>query len=588
MDAPDLTQFPKITLYLDAYDSQDKFISGLDLDNFRIFEDGIERIVNEVQLLEPGLHTIIALNLGATLSNRPNTSIPTRYEETIYSIASWLNSLQSDAINQYSLTSNEGVLVENAQEKSTFTYTLQNYKPNLFNFEPDLTSLSNALEVAAKPNLVSQSKQAILYITPLPLDQDLDKIATLQARALEIGVPINVWLVAPDTAANAPALQYLNQLATATGGKFLFYTEESQTPNPEDYLGRLRNIYRLRYTSTVSQSGSHTVRAIATYGNLSAETPEMQFSINLNLPTATLINLPPGIDREYMESPEGKILQPAVITLQAAISFPDGYERQLKASRLYVDGEIVAENNEEPFDYFGWQLEEYRYSGEHLVAVEVEDILGFRNISPPVAITINVASLYPEWLVSILKFINQGGWIPLVIVGVGSSIYVGLRLRRKRINSRAEQGFSETEHGFEDPILQNVPGLGSTVDTDYLSAQPTNPLIKNIRDAAPRLIWVGNSETGEFINDIVLENGETIIGSDSEQAGIVLPSLSVSPQHTLLMKSEQGSVKIADLGSESGTWVNYAPISSAGALLHNGDLVQIGKFVFRYKIGEII
>jgi pSer/pThr/pTyr-binding forkhead associated (FHA) protein len=46
-------------------------------------------------------------------------------------------------------------------------------------------------------------------------------------------------------------------------------------------------------------------------------------------------------------------------------------------------------------------------------------------------------------------------------------------------------------------------------------------------------------------------------------------------------------VTIADLGSETGTWVNYAPVSKAGILLHNGDLVQIGNLTFRYKIGSI-
>ncbi len=58
------------------------------------------------------------------------------------------------------------------------------------------------------------------------------------------------------------------------------------------------------------------------------------------------------------------------------------------------------------------------------------------------------------------------------------------------------------------------------------------------------------------------------------------------PQHALLVRSERGSVTLADLGSDSGTWVNYAPVSGAGVLLHNGDLVQIGSLTFRYKIGS--
>jgi pSer/pThr/pTyr-binding forkhead associated (FHA) protein len=66
---------------------------------------------------------------------------------------------------------------------------------------------------------------------------------------------------------------------------------------------------------------------------------------------------------------------------------------------------------------------------------------------------------------------------------------------------------------------------------------------------------------------------------------IVISSHSVSPKHAVLIRSEGGSVRLADLGSESGTWVNFAPVSSKGAILNHGDLVQIGKLSFRYQIG---
>jgi hypothetical protein len=432
--------------------------------------------------------------------------------------------------------------------------------------------------VAAKPSLIDQSKESILYITPLPLDNDLPEIAALQARAQQIGVPINVWLVAPETASNAPALQYLNDLATATGGKFFFYAEGTTAPNPEEYVGRMRHIYRLRYTSAVSQSGTHTVRIAVKYGNLTAETPDTEFSINLSLPTAALINLPNEVDRVYIKSPDGtKILTPSVITLQADISFPDGYERQLKASRLYVDGVVVVENTKEPFDYFGWKLDQYHFSGEHLVAVEVEDILGFRNISPPAHVIINVASPYPGWLVGLLKFINQGGWIPLLVAGAGGVVYAGLRFRRRLAAKKKERGLFEIEEGLQDPLLQDVPGLGSMIDTDYYSQQSKANTTNGARqDIAPRLMWAGKEAPPANLREIVLERPHTIIGSDSQQATIVISSPTVSSIHALLKRSERGSVTIADLGSETGTWVNYAPVSKAGILLHNGDLVQMG------------
>jgi hypothetical protein len=49
---PDLSQFPKVTLYLDVYDQLGNFASDLTLRNVRLMEDGQERIVNETFLTQ--------------------------------------------------------------------------------------------------------------------------------------------------------------------------------------------------------------------------------------------------------------------------------------------------------------------------------------------------------------------------------------------------------------------------------------------------------------------------------------------------------------------------------------------------------
>jgi hypothetical protein len=582
---PEIDEFPKVTLFVDAYDAQGKFILGLDLDSFSVIEDGFEMPVNETQLLEPGLHTIIAFNLGATLSNRTNLSIPTRYEAVVFDLASWLNDLKSSAANQFSLTSNEGILVEMLQEKDAFTFQLQNYKPNLFNFEPNLTSLSLALDIAAKPNLIANSKQSILYITPLPLDEDLPAISSLEARAVESRVPVNVWLMAPDTASNSPAATALNQLAVSTGGKFFFYTEESTAPNTEDYLGVLRSVYRLRYTSTINQSGIHTVRVHAIYGNQEAASPEIHFSIDLNLPSAVFIDLPNEINRQFSDTENGRELQPEFITLQAEFIFPDGYSRQLKATRLYVDGQLVAENTNEPFNFFGWSLEDYTFSGEHLVSVEVEDILGFRNINPPRSVMVFVESLNPALLTNFLHFFNQGGWILFAILGLGGSLFAGVRVRR-RIQTRTQLPQQELETELTtDPLMQSIPGLTSAEPESAADAYRT-PIYSTPDELVPvpYLRQVGNKPA--VIKDkLVISEDEQTIGSDPKQASIILAHPSVSPLHARVQKNPSGNVTIADLRSDSGTWINYTPISSAGTVLKNGDLVKIGEFSFRYYLG---
>jgi hypothetical protein len=503
----------------------------------------------------------------------------------VFDLAFWLNGLRSTSVNQYSLTSNDGILVEKLQEKDAFTFQLQNYKPNLFNFEPNLSSLSLALDIANKPNLIVNSKQSILYITPLPLDEDLPAISSLEARAIDLRVPVNVWLMAPDTASNSPAASALNNLAVSTGGKFLFYTEETAAPEAEDYLGVLRSVYRLRYTSTISQSGSHTVRVRAVYGDQESESPEIPFSIDLNLPSAVLIDLPDEINRQYTDTGTGRELQPEFFTLQADFVFPDGYSRLLKATRLYVDGKLVAENTNEPFNFFGLPLEDYTFSGEHLISVEVEDILGFRNISPPRSVMVIVESLYPRWLTAFLQFFNGGGWILFAVLGLGGAIFAGVRMRR-RIQTRALLPQEELDgEPAVDPLVQSIPGLASSSSENSTDSN-RKPIQSGPEETVPipYLKQVGNRPAFNR-GKIEITEGEHIIGSDPDQASLILAHSTVSPQHASVQKNPSGNVTIADLRSDSGTWINYTPISTAGTVLKNGDLVKIGEFSFRYHLG---
>ncbi len=40
---------------------------------------------------------------------------------------------------------------------------------------------------------------------------------------------------------------------------------------------------------------------------------------------------------------------------------------------------------------------------------------------------------------------------------------------------------------------------------------------------------------------------------------------------------------MADVNSAAGTWLNYAPISSRGAHLEHGDVLQFGRASFRFE-----
>jgi len=97
-------------------------------------------------------------------------------------------------------------------------------------------------------------------------------------------------------------------------------------------------------------------------------------------------------------------------------------------------------------------------------------------------------------------------------------------------------------------------------------------------------VWAGKDQAPNGCQLIRIPAGEVLVGSDPQQAQIVINASSVDAVHAALRSAEEGAPLLADMGSKAGTWVNYAPVSSKGTVLYNGDLVQIGKALFRYEL----
>jgi len=577
---PDLSQFPSMTTYVDVYDAQDNFVGNLTADQFALEEDGAERTINEATRIEPGLHTILALNLAPSLNNKVSGDT-TRYEDIIYILTTWLGSLQSQAANLYSFTSNEKAFLQRSSSAQELLAELENYQPNLYNFEADQTSLTYALDVAAQETQsTNHAKQAVLYITPLPSDSDLDQIPILAARAEDIGVPVYVWLVAKEASSNSQAAEALRDLADKTGGQFFLYDEEAEAPNPEDYLSALRYTYRLRYTSAINQSGFHHIKVTVERGVQQAETEDVAFQIELLAPVVTIIALPPQIQLVWVEGEEGDtVLKPDFITLQISVTFPDGYPRQLKYSRLVVDGQEIIKIDQQPFEWLGWPLSGFRVTALHNVQVEVEDILGFQGESSAREVEIMVDQRYSGFWGGFMNFVNSGGWILFAVLLAFGGLVAYINMRRR--NPRMATAGAEPALTFgEDPLTQQVftPTESSRVpaaESIYEPLQLIPQLVPLLGDKTKE------AQKGSAIHLVAID---TTIGSDPAQAALVLDDPTVSPLHARIRRSLQGTLILADLGSERGTWVNYAPVSKKGTVLQNNDLIHFGEAGYRYEL----
>ncbi|HEY59357.1 MAG TPA: FHA domain-containing protein [Anaerolineae bacterium] len=583
LSQPVLAQFPSMILYLDVYDAQSRFVGNLKSDQITLLENDTERPLNEATRIEPGLHTILALNLSPTLSNRPAGI--TRFEELYLALTGWLNGIHSEVPNLYSLVSNDSALAQHLSDPTALNTILQDYQPNLFNYEPDLTSLKYAIDVASQqPTPPENGKQVIFYLTPLPLDRELDQLPVLAARAADLNVSICVWLVAKETSDNSPAADALRQLATRTGGQFFLLTENIEAPSPEIYFEPLRFTYRLRYTSAINQSGFHSLKVNIERGVQQASSQDVAFEINLQPPEVTIIALPPQIQLTWVTPDEGgsKILYPDFLTLQLGITFPDGYSRQLESTRLLFDGKEIVTVTQEPFEFLGLPLGSYIAAGTHSIQVEVEDILGFHSQSDLRQVQVIVEQRYPGFFGKFLTFLNSGGWIALATLLVLGLIiaFITFRPRFPRLVGASS---AEDQELTDDPLTQLVYIPEETIISKNRSGMET----ASQPQAVPRLVWIGDDPPPPSCADIHIQEGETGIGSDAEQVKVVLKLPSVSPYHAVIRVTPQGATILADHGSEAGTWVNYAPISSKGIVLHHGDLVHIGKAAFRFELSVV-
>jgi hypothetical protein len=584
LSVPELTQFPKIALYLDIYDQLGGFINDLNLRNFRLFEDGNEQIVNEVMLIQPGLDTIVALNLGPTLSNQGSGG--TYFQEIYTALGSWLNSLPaSQTSDLYSFVSNEGIQVERQNNRANFILALQSYIPNLYNFKPTLDSLADALDIASKPNPNPHGKQAIFFFTPLLVDSDLGRLPALETKAAQYHVPVFVWLMAADTSANSNTAIALTELANKTGGKFFLYSETASAPDPESYFAPMRSTYRLRYTSSIHTSGTHKISIQVQRGDQQLVTPEVAFNISLQAPVPFLVNLPAQVIRNWAIDDKGNsILSPEFITLQMRVSFPDGYPRQLKVARLFVDGKMMVENTLSPLDFFGWVVNGYTTSGSHTLQVEVEDILGFKVQSLQVSIPINIQPRNSGLLGQILDFLQSGGWLIPVGLVLAGSVYYGYR-QRGRVQQFFESLRKKPENENGDPLTQTVIQENISDEVVELTEVSENVGNKSIPSQA-RLVWFGTKEPPTGRREVSLDQPVITIGQDAQLCTVVLTLDSVEKIHTVISRSPEGQFTIANRSVKSGTWVNYAPVSSHGTLLQVGDLVGIGQAIYRFEIGE--
>lgn len=593
--------FPNMGVEFEVYDPLGGFVTDLNAQDVLVDEEGKTQPVKSLELLQPGVQFTIAFNLAPELSNK--YAGVSRMDNILQRLGGWARAQKTETPDAVSLATNTGLQIIRSRSPQEWEEGLRNLETaNLLGEESSLNALTRAVDLAADTGADSGMKQAILYITPLPNPSAMSALPSLADRAASQGISIFVWLVAststPETSPDLYAA--VENLATSTGGSIFLYSGQEALPDPDGYLNPLRYFYRANYDSTITASGSYDIGVEISKGNSRLISETRPVYLNVLPPNPIFLSPPSTIERTWTESPENgqEELVPKSVEIQIVVEYGDGHQRPLKASRLYVDGVVAAENTSEPFDTFVWDLSGIQTTSRHVLVAEVEDTLGLmhHSIDTPVDVDVEQQSTAEAWktVLSVRNLLIFGGVLAAGAILVLTLGFVGRRAQRQTAADRK---------AMKDPLTQPVPQRTETRKKPAASTinRPTWPRyaagglssapawLLRVPDAGGQPAVVPGSRISPPSNPasaIPLSRRETKLGSDEKAVNYKLNSPTVSPVHARIVQTAEGGFLIQDAGSVAGTWVNYAPVPAKGVLLKHGDMVQIGKVAFRFELAN--
>ncbi len=587
--------FPEISTFMDVFDANGRFVSGLKPEQVTITEDGKTLPVTSLNEMVVPLQLTVAINPGPYYGVHSKQGI-TNFQGIEQALTAWAQALPADTPDDMSLVSITGPIIAHASAKD-WLVSLGAFQPDFRSTTPNLQSLQVALQtVAVQPPRVGM-KRAVLFITPHMDDPNIETtIQPLMNLAIQTRVRVFVWFTDTEAYTATESASVFNALAVQTGGAFVAATGLQPYPNPETYFAPLRRVYALQYKSVAASGGQHAFSVTVQGQEGSIKSTDQPFSVDLQSPNPILVSPPLEIVRHPPDDDpyNQKVLQPETQPLSIIVEFPDGHKRPLVRTTLYVDGKVVAQNTAPPFDAFNWDLSGYKESGEHKIVVEAVDSLNLSKSSMEIPVTVTVVQP-PHGMSAIFSRYSQ--YITVGAVGLaGLALVLVLFLARfravfaRRRTARQQQA---------DPLTQPVSTRHETAiaavqkrakrrpaapaATPAQAPQPTAFLRRLVADplAAPGQTFKPAPGT-----PIPLTEKEITFGTDPVQSSYVLDDPSLAARHARITRTDGGDFFVVDAGTIAGTWVNFEPVGREQHLLRHGDVVHFGQLVFRFELAN--
>ena len=561
---PDVTRFPILSTQIKPKQMPGTEGMLLRKENLSVLEDGNGVEIIDFEKHRAGVHFSLVIN-GDRLLDLHDAAGETPYDRIQLVFESWVQKHRFSSGETLTLITQEGPLVRNSHESDSWLQALKNYQPNFRSMVPDLTSLEMALKLAEERVVPFGVDKVLLYITPPPKPEEIGPLYALAESARAAEIQVHVWMFGEEFFLYNDQGKALINLAESTGGELFHYNGGDPFPNPENYFENSGVYYDLTFKSNLRQEGTYSLVVESADKELYGESSG--FYINVQPPKPILLSPPSSVTRSAPQEWDGSVegLEPSSLSIEFLLEFPDGHPRDLNFSRLYVDGNIVDERAQEPFDSLKWNLMTIEEPGEHLIQVRVEDTLGLsgETILTPIRVGLDLPD--PDARLTIQRVGLIVFWAILVAAGL---VLIVWGIRYFLGSAYVQKIFQKTLE------FQQTAPVQETTTREHQG----KPLANLIPLSAGIFDWKQLA--------LKITKRETTIGSDPAHANLILESEDVEGLHARLLV-ENDIFWLSDCDSKSGSWVNYDPISSQPVQLHPGDIIHFGATGFRFTVIDL-
>ena len=545
---PDASNFPEILLYVTTAALTEDEAGTFEPQDFVILEDGEERPLASLEVVQSGLDLSLVVNTTRGLGVR-DASGQSRFDRVAEALVSWLSGPPASRFGEdrYALVTRDETVLDGAPAAAELAAAIDYLDPDLTSPDTAIDLLTRALEQQG-PAPPSGSPRAMLFITPfVNITQNL-QLADVIASADKQSIALYPVMVGPATLAEEPALETWRQLAEQTGGSLTLFDPQTGFDAVTQEMDRLRNRYRLSYPSAASTRGPHTVQVQLVNESIDALSPVRTFRADVLPPEVAFISPPGAVDIQLPlpgQTTTGAAMP--TVNLPLLITFPDGHPRPIVASELLVDGVLAVSQVQPPFDRLTWSVPADARAGEVTLQALVTDSLGLQGGTAAATL-----QLEPEATPGLLE---TRPWLLGLMLALLAVTAAGIGVA-SRLTSRATAPAPASRR----PRLRRA------------SLAPPTP------EAAEARLDPLEAD----LDPILLTGTDMTVGRDASLATQVLFDPSVSAVHARLIRQANGRYLLRDQDSAGGSWVNHELVSPAGRVLEHGDLVHFGRLGYRF------